>query len=348
MEERTYSSDRWMNEKSNLDYTAYFGRHVDQTANQVLAESRENLRQSEEILEQSRKELLQAQIALGNMELQNLMTQFAHYTAAQLHDKAFSLFWSTRSDVALSFPGFAYHGRQAVQGYLAGLRDKKQAKLEELAPVYPDVKVSEELLGAGFGDCLCLCTPYIVIAQDGQTAQGVWNLMRMASEEVAGEPKARSNYWFERWYVDFVRENGAWKLWHMTVREDLFEAFNEDDLPPGPMQLQLPRTGGNSPPGNINMGGMAPFMMGGPKTLSKPKEPSYPAPYETFDPNRFIQGMTRARNDVGTVPEYMMSLPFADAQQMGPPGPGGKKESGGPGGPAGPNEPDKTEGGEER
>ena len=334
MGETVYASDSWMNEKTNLDYTAYFGRHVDQTADQVLAQSRENLKASEELLAQSRRELLQARIALSSMEIQNLMTQFAHYTAARLHEKAFARFWSARSDVALSFPGFAYDGRQAVQGYLAGLKARNLAKLEALAPAYPDVEITEDLAGAGYSDCLCLCTPYIVVADDGETAQGVWNLMRMAAEEMPGEEPARSDYWFERWYVDFVREEESWKLWHMTVREDLLEAFNEDDLPPGPMQLQLPRTGGNSPPGNINMGGgMLPFMMGGPRTLTAPKEPAYPAPYETFDTDRFIQGMTRARNDVGTVPEYMMGLPFADAQQMGPPakGPTGPEPPEGPG-----------------
>ena len=325
MTEPVYASDHWMNEKSNLDYTAYYGHHADETAAQLLAESEANLRRSQELLARSQAELRRAQVAAANLELQNLMTRFAHYTAAQMHRKAFDLFWSDRSDVAVSFPGFGYAGREAVLAYLDALAARAQAKLEELSPTHPDL--TPDMAGAGMSDCLCLCTPYIVVAGDGQTAQGVWNLMRIAAEEQA-QGKALSNYWFERWYVDFIYEKGSWKLWHMTVREDLCEDFDESQLPPGPMQLQLPRTGGNSPPGNVNMAGGMP-MFPGSGALSAPREPSYPAPYETFDAMELTQGMTRARNDVGTVPEYMMHLPFAQAQQMGPPPKDPKDEKGG-------------------
>lgn len=310
----TYSETK-LNTENFLDYTCSYGHHVDENAQKVLAESFENLAESERILAESEKNLKKARIALSNMEVQNIMTQFAHYTAAQYHEKAFDLFWSERGDVGLSFPGFTYSGRQAVKGYLEALMKKKLAKLEELKANYKDAKVSEELAGAGFSDCLCLCTPYIIFADDAQTAQGVWNLQRIASEEIGSSPKTLSDCWYERWHLDFILEHNTWKIWHMAVREDFIELYDEESLPPGPMQLRKPRTGGDSPPGNIGSahgpGGMPGMGMG--NGLSAPSEPRYPQPYEHFDSEIILSDMTtRILNSVGTVPEYMLHLPFTE------------------------------------
>ena len=124
----------------------------------------------------------------------------------------------------------------------------------------------------------------------------------------------------------------------MDVHELFAESFDESILPPGPMELRKPRVGGDSPPGNLAMGGMQgmPGMPGGPGGgLRAPSEPKYPEPYETFTEEMLLsQHKARALDYVGIVPEYMMHLPFV-FQPDGPPGMGGSepKDSDGPGKP---------------
>lgn len=329
---RDYSySETLLNQETMLDYTTYYGRHVDGRAAAALKESEKNLKNSEALLKDSIQQLHEAQLALSNMEIQNLMTKFTHYTSSQLREKAFHQFWSDREDVALKFPGFHYQGRHAMLAYLQGVTEQQDAKLRELQGEAFD----PSLRGAGFSDCMMICTPYIVIGEDGKTARGVWNLMHIL-RETKKDQKPLSDCVYEIWYVDFINEGGDWKIWHMDVQELFAEAFDESILPPGPMELRKPRVGGDSPPGNLAMGGMQgmPGMPGGPGgVLRAPTEPKYPEAYETFTEEMLLsQHKARALDYVGLVPEYMMHLPFV-FQPDGPPGmgePEKEKKTGGP------------------
>lgn len=325
---RDYSySESVLNAENMLDYTAYYSRHVDGKAAAALTASQDNLAKSEKVLEDSIAQLHEAKIALSNLQLQNLMTRFTHYTASQRKKQAFQKFWSDRQDVGLRFPGFLYQGRDAILAYLDGVAAQQDAKLHELQGDAYCADTAAQMRGAGFSDCMMLCTPYIVIAEDGHTAKGIWNLMHIMRESRAGK-RELSDCVYEIWYVDFINENeaGDWKIWHMDVNELFAEAFNESILPPGPMELRKPRVGGDSPPGNLAMGGMQgmPGMPGGSGGgLQVPSEPKYPEPYETYTEEMLLsQHKARALDYVGIVPEYMMHLPFV-FQPDGPPGMGG-------------------------
>lgn len=87
---RDYSySESVLNAENMLDYTAYYGRHVDGKAVSALKASQDNLARSEIILAESTAQLHAAKLALSNMQIQNLMAKFTHYTASQLKEKAF-------------------------------------------------------------------------------------------------------------------------------------------------------------------------------------------------------------------------------------------------------------------
>ena len=331
-------SESVLNAENMLDYTAHYGRHVDGKADTALKASQENLARSEKILAGSAAQLHEAKIVLSNMQIQNLMAKFTHYTASQLKEKAFRLFWSERQDIGLRFPGFNYQGRAAILSYLDGVVAQQDAKLRELQGDAYCANTAAHMRGAGFSDCMMICTPYIVIAADGRSARGIWNLMHITRESRAGK-RELSDCVYEIWYVDFINESGDWKIWHMDVHELFAESFDESILPPGPMELRKPRVGGDSPPGNLAMGGMQgmPGMPGGPGGgLRAPSEPKYPEPYETFTEEMLLsQHKARALDYVGIVPEYMMHLPFV-FQPDGPPGMGGSepKDSDGPGKPS--------------
>lgn len=67
-------------------------------------------------------------------------------------------------------------------------------------------------------------TGYIQIAEDGKTAKGVWYSPGYQTEMgTDGKPKAAWD--FKRYGVDFVKEEGKWKIWH-------FVAFTDFVTPP--------------------------------------------------------------------------------------------------------------------
>lgn len=60
-----------------------------------------------------------------------------------------------------------------------------------------------------------LCTPTIAVAEDLQTARGVWFSPGVESFGGMGENgKPKAVWCWSKYAVDFIRENGEWKLWH--------------------------------------------------------------------------------------------------------------------------------------
>jgi hypothetical protein len=58
--------------------------------------------------------------------------------------------------------------------------------------------------------------PYIEVAEDGKTAKGVWlgtGFVAMVNKR--GEPKCRTEY--DRYGIDFIKEDGRWKFWHFHL-----------------------------------------------------------------------------------------------------------------------------------
>ncbi|MGN1155398.1 MAG: nuclear transport factor 2 family protein [Agathobacter sp.] len=63
-------------------------------------------------------------------------------------------------------------------------------------------------------------TPLIVIADDGQTAKGMWYCISQETIKMA-DGTADARWMPEKLAIDFVKEDGQWKIWHLVVATDL-------------------------------------------------------------------------------------------------------------------------------
>ena len=97
-----------------------------------------------------------------------------------------------------------------------------------------------------------ITTPVVEIAEDRQTAKGIWytpGIVGAYSEDGTNN----SQWMWEKYGVEFVRENGKWKIWHMKVYTDFStpvgEAIGTMGAPPG---------GGGGAPGGAPPGGAPP------------------------------------------------------------------------------------------
>lgn len=103
-----------------------------------------------------------------------------------------------------------------------------------------------------------ITTPVVEIAEDRKTAKGIWYTPGIVGS-YSSDGTNNTQWMWEKYGVDFVRENGKWKVWHMKVYTDFAAPFGgkigEAGGAPG---------GGGAPPGGGAPGGAPPGGGGAP------------------------------------------------------------------------------------
>jgi len=164
-----------------------------------------------------------------------------------------------------------------------------QQTLTELNKKVPSVKDVPENIGAGMEYVMHTQeTPVIEVADDGKTAKGLWYSIGQGVRPQGTTGKSTEWMW-EKYAVDFIKEDGKWKIWHL---------INMMDVPP---QTASAQTGGAAGPGGAPSGakpaganvgtGAAGGQLVSTKTIKvfewSPTavpviEPKFPEPYYTF------------------------------------------------------------------
>lgn len=126
-----------------------------------------------------------------------------------------------------------------------------------------------------------LTTPYIEVAGDGRTAQGLWYA---PGHITFTDPDGSQGIWmYERYGADFIREeDDQWKLWHLFIGTDF-------SLPSGAkmaeMPVDVPDFDLNDEDEETNMILTHEFEAYSPR-YNYSHYPHIPQPYESFDPKR--------------------------------------------------------------
>lgn len=143
-------------------------------------------------------------------DIRDLMGRWAYYEAANRCAEALERFWVRRPEnrATASFGrnwGFL-QGMEAIRAYYL---DRNRFGAPGTARMHP------------------LSTKLLCLAEDRQTAQGLW--MGIAYETApnsAGELDAK---WInERVAVDFLLEDGQWRIWHMFIGTNYVLSAGED------------------------------------------------------------------------------------------------------------------------
>ncbi len=138
-------------------------------------------------------------------------------------------------------------------------------------------------------------TPIIVVAGDGMSAKGIWyspgpmfNFTGKKDEN--GNDLAGGMVFFEKYGVDFVKENGEWKIWHIQMYYDYVFNMASDWTKPGARpEAQGPPAGDqkDEPPAQMpqqvkpTRANPDPYEQWSPTRVSR-LEPKIPVPYYTF------------------------------------------------------------------
>jgi len=159
--------------------------------------------------------------ALDIQEIQNVMSYHALYgSPGGNHDTELALIWAQKAkDITFAGNGYIYKGDIAVHqntyGYGTGTKNNSETQtasqmIQQAAP--------------GNTSFRTLNTPIIVVAGDGQTAKAFWYTIGWSADIRDG--KGSSSWSMEKYGIDFLKEDGAWKIWH-------FHVYNDWDVPMG-------------------------------------------------------------------------------------------------------------------
>lgn len=164
-------------------------------------------------------------------EIQNLMGRYTYDLLLKREKDIFDTYWCrSAEEPVLGLNNGYYIGYEAVRGYYEALHQKTLLRTKLIVEDFQDKAAEkglteEDLYGAGVLDHKPLGNQIIEIAGDGQTAKGFWYAVGKQDEYGASGPL--SCWTFGMFGVDFVWEDGQWRIWHLTYVEDIHSPCGE-------------------------------------------------------------------------------------------------------------------------
>lgn len=153
--------------------------------------------------------------------IQNIMGIYSQHILLKMERNIFEDLWSCASDVCLGLNDGYFLGQDAVSDYYEGLHQRNLLTAKLLKNRFPDKfqgKSDDAIYGAGMMDYTPLDSPVIEIAADNKTAKGIWACRNTYSILTSGGPES---FFVWGWYaVDFIYEDGDWKIWHLLHVND--------------------------------------------------------------------------------------------------------------------------------
>lgn len=131
------------------------------------------------------------------LDIQNLMSTYEYLHTFNDHEAVAKLFTQNQEDCFISL---------GTRGYWVG-KDAARRAFGTFIKLGPT---------PGLMPIVPLATPLIEVAGDRKTAKGMWiGTGFLAKKDEQGKPSCK--WQWDKYAVDFIKENGKWKFWHMQV-----------------------------------------------------------------------------------------------------------------------------------
>ena len=272
----------------------------------------ESLRQELDALKAEVTSLRQASAAADDYrQITNAMMGhvYSYYNHSERND--LKTFWvQSRDDIVYAHNNRGYFGKQGVWEYYIDGTDRTKKNYHKYAREIYNLEYPEGT-APGYRVIHVLGSPYIEIAGDRKTAQGIWMSFSFMSNMNA-QGVANPSYVLQRFAGDFLNENGVWKLWHVRDYTDVSMEIETNTEGPEvarddqgrPIERMGPPMGGKKgapdmpPPGKddkppiqqedgkkVRKLVLESSNMYNPWTVTR-NEPAIPMPYETWDPKQ--------------------------------------------------------------
>jgi hypothetical protein len=179
--------------------------------------------------DKARPVISDGQRAAATWAVQNLMSRHEYMHAAGRNLEEIDSYWVSRTGpyaatATFGSPGWVMYGIETVRrAYGEQSRADAEKALAGLSKIDPALKNVPENFGAGAEWVMhTSTTPIIEIAGDGKSAQGAWYSpgMGIMPQLQDGKVNLQAMMFWEKYGADFIKENGAWKIWHLQMAYD--------------------------------------------------------------------------------------------------------------------------------
>lgn len=117
-----------------------------------------------------------------------------------------------------------YAGMDAISSYYVAKHESdRQAHLAGLE----DVENTCENLSIGCVSNHPASTGKVELAGDGKTAKGIWYSISQETTSLS-DGTAKALWMMEKMAIDFLKEDGEWKIWHLVIATDLTSEAGAD------------------------------------------------------------------------------------------------------------------------
>lgn len=169
--------------------------------------------------------------AFAMMTVQNVFSKHAFYHQASKHCEELADIWVSEDGEYAESAHWILNGQELRQGiasikkryctdHVAGLQNTLTAlskKVDGLEDIPENISAGAEYV------MHTQETPVIEVAGDGKTAKMLCYSIGLSVQGSIGEDgteSKRSMWMWEKYAVDFVKENGEWKIWHLVNLHD--------------------------------------------------------------------------------------------------------------------------------
>jgi len=236
-----------------------------------------------------------AQRALDYLEIQNVMSRHEYYHTQGTNTDELKEIWVTKAPYTETATFTMNRGKMIgmksiINNYSVFHDRASKLQLELINRVRPDIKNIPENIGVGDLLVHTLTTACIEIAGDGKTAKGMWYTPGVLASVSTTTGKPSGRWIWERYGIDFVKEDGHWKIWHLFVGTDFQFGIGDKwpkDKEVNPDGVNLVDTEKDGPPPELlaimpKLDSEAEFYQEYSSTKVERNVPRPPEPYYTF------------------------------------------------------------------
>lgn len=165
-------------------------------------------------------------VAAEVLEIQNLMSRRAFYHSVGQNEKELEL-WARKREIRWAQNQGCWIGMKSLKVYYDDVNRRMQAAgLSRLSKLNPAIRDVPENRFVGNTILHLLTTPIIEIAADGQSAKGLW--YTPGAILTTDDGKTPQGLWiWERYGVDFVKEDGRWAFLNIQVNTDFMSPMGK-------------------------------------------------------------------------------------------------------------------------
>lgn len=219
-------------------------------------------------------------------EIQNLMARRMWFHSVGQNEDELAL-WSKKREVRWAQNQGCYVGMKSIAlGYDTINRKNERAEIERLSKLNPKIVNDWKSRFVGNTVLHTLNSPLIVVADDLQSAKALWYTPGAILTTTDGVKPVGFWIW-ERYGVDFVKEDGQWRFLNVQVNTDFMNPMGAPLQPQGPdaaamgvegVQANGPKPAFTVPPPDISKATYREFGATRVPTLT----PRLPVPYRTL------------------------------------------------------------------